>query len=121
MADNKLYISQIQDNGSVLISEDVFSTVITHAIQEVEGVVSISVNPVADIVELIGKKNWGKGIKITTDDSDALCINCNVVLRYGQNVMECAKAVQDSVTCAVESMTGTKVSSVNVNVCGIER
>ena len=30
-----------------------------------------------------------------------------------------AKAVQENVTSAVESMTGIQVTEVNVNVCGI--
>lgn len=121
MADNKLYISQIQDNGSVLISEDVFSTVITHAIQEVEGVVSISVNPVADIVELIGKKNWGKGIKVTISENDELSIECNVIISYGHSVVSVATAIQEAIVAALQSMTGVTVVSVNVNVCGIVR
>ena len=121
MAENKLYLTQLQDNGSVLISEDVISTIVTHAINEVEGIVCLSTKPGADIAEMIGKRNWGKGVKISTDDNGALLIDCNVVIRYGQNVVEVAKSVQESVTAAVESMTGTSVANVNVNVCGIER
>ena len=62
MAD-KTYITQVQDNGTVMISEDVIATIADHAINEVEGIVGLSAKPGADIVELIGKKNWGKGLK----------------------------------------------------------
>ena len=55
MADNKQYINQSQENGCILISEDVISTIVSHAVSEVEGVVSLSGKPGADIVELIGK------------------------------------------------------------------
>lgn len=120
MAENKLYITQLQDNGSVMISEDVIATIVTHAVSEVEGIVGISTKPGADIAEMIGKKNWGKGIKITVGDEDALLIDCNVVVGYGQNVVEVAKSVQESVTSAVESMAGVHVANINVNVCGIE-
>ena len=64
MAENKQYITQVQENGSVKISEDVISTIVAHAVEEVEGVVSLNVKPGADIADLIGKKNWGKGMKI---------------------------------------------------------
>ena len=119
MAENKTYITQNQENGNVMISEDVIVTIINHAISEVEGVVSLSAKPGADIAELIGKKNWGKGMKVTIGENDELYIDCNVVLAYGQSVIAIAKAVQEAVTGALESMTGVKVSCVNVNVCGI--
>ena len=119
MADNKNYIVQTQENGAVMISEDVITTIADHAIGEVEGVAGMSTKPGADIVEKIGKKNWGKGLKITIDESDAVYIDCNIVVAYGQSVVCVAKAVQEAVTNAIVSMTGVKVASVNVNVCGI--
>lgn len=119
MADNKQYISQIQENGTVMISEDVLTTIVSHTISEVEGVTSLSTKPGADIADLIGKKQWGKGLKITIDQENNVRIDCNIVIAYGQSVVVVAKAVQEAVTAAVESMTGTKVLCVNVNVCGI--
>ena len=38
MAEYKQYITQIQENGSVMISEDVVATIVAHALSEVEGV-----------------------------------------------------------------------------------
>ena len=119
MAENKQYITQVQENGTVMISEDVIATIVANAVTEVEGAVGLSVKPGADIVEKIGKKNWGKGMKITIGENDELYIDCNVIVGYGQSVVTVAKAVQDAVTAALESMTGVEVNSVNVNVCGI--
>ena len=121
MAENKQYITQAQENGSVMISEDVISTIVEHAVVDVEGVVGLSTKPGADIAEIIGKKSWAKGLKININDAEELAIDCNVVIAYGQSVVTVAKAVQEAVTGAVESMTGIKVSGVNVNVCGIVR
>ena len=121
MADNKTYITHCKENGAVMISEDVISTIVTHAIEEVDGVVALSTKPGADIAELIGKKNWGKGMKVTIGENDELFIDCNIVVAYGQSVVAVAGAVQESVTAALESTTGVKVACVNVNVCGITR
>ena len=121
MAENKQYVTQIQDNGSVLISEDVITTIVAHAVEEVEGVVGLNVKPASDIIEMIGKKGWGKGLKITIGDDDALSIDCNINVAYGQSVVSVAKTVQDAVTNALESMAGVKITAVNVNVCGIVR
>ena len=119
MAENKQYITQVQTNGSVMISEDVVATIIEHAIHEVEGVIGLSTKPGADIAELIGKKSWGKGMKITIAEENVLHVDCNVVVAYGQSVVAVAKAIQEAITSALESMTGVKVASVNVNICGI--
>ena len=119
MADNKQYITRVQNNGSVMISEDVVATIIEHAIHEVEGVIGLSTKPGADIAELIGKKNWGKGMKITIAENNELCVDCNVIVAYGQSVVNVATAIQDAIGSALESTTDVKVASVNVNICGI--
>ena len=121
MADNKQYITQTQDNGTVMISEEVIATIVSTAITEVEGVVGMSSKPGAEITELLGKKNWSKGIRITIGQNDEIYVDCNVVLSYGQSVVAVAKAVQDAVCGALESMTAVKVAAVNVNVSGIAR
>ena len=121
MAETKQYIIQNQENGNVMISEDVIGSIVVHAVGEVEGVVGLSVKPGADIAELIGKKNWGKGMKVIIGNDDSLRIDCNVVVAYGQNVVSVAANVQQAVSGAVESMTGIKAAAVNVNVCEIVR
>ena len=114
MAENKQYIIQQQENGSVMISEDVVATIVEHALTEVDGVVKGG----ADVV---GKKSWGKGLRIAIAEDNSLSIGCNVIVSYGQSVVEIAQAVQAAVTSAVESVTGVNVTDVNVNVCGIAK
>ena len=120
MSDNKQYVTRIQENGTVMISEDVISTIIAQAIADVEGLVGLSVKPGADIREILGM-NWGSGIKVYISEDNSLNIVCNVVICYGHSVVDVAKNAQDAIINAVESMTGVKVASVNVNVCGIVR
>ena len=120
MAEYKQYITQIQEGGNVMISEDVITTIVEHTMTEVEGVDSFSTKPGADIADLIGK-NWGKGMKIQIADDNSVAISCNVVIKYGYSVVDVAKNVQNALTSAVESMAGVKVTNVNVNVCGIVR
>lgn len=121
MADTKQYILQEQENGTVQISEDVIASIVANAVNDVEGIVGLSVKPGSDIADMIGKKNWGKGMKITIAENDELYIDCNVNVGYGQSVVTVAKAVQDAVTAALESTANIKVAAINVNVCGIIR
>ena len=121
MAENKQYITQVQDNGRVMISEDVVATIVIQSLTDIEGFVGLTSKPGMDIVELLGKKNWGKGFKVTIGENDELTIDCNVIISYGQSVVAVAKAVQQAIIGAVESMTGISAVCVNVNVCGIVR
>jgi uncharacterized alkaline shock family protein YloU len=121
MAENKQYIVQAEDNGAVMISEDVIATIVGQAVNEVEGVSGLSTKPGSDIADFIGKKNWGKGIKVIIADDNTITIECNVTVYYGQSVVTIAKSAQEAVTSAVEAMAGVKVSAVNMNVCGIVR
>ena len=121
MADNKQYITQIQDNGSVMISEDVIATIVAQAIKEVEGVAGLSTKPGADVMDMIGKKNWGKGMKIVIGEQDELYIDCNVNIYFGQSIVTVAQAVQEVVASALQSTANLNVAAVNVNVCGIIR
>lgn len=121
MAENKQYITQVQDNGRVMISEDVIMSIVTQALTDIEGYAGLSAKPGSDIIDKLGKKNWGRGIKVTIGDNDALTIDCNVIMNYGHSVVSVAKAIQDAVVTALESMAAVQSVSVNVNVCGIVR
>ncbi len=114
MAEYKQYITQAQEGGTVMISEDVIATIVEHTLTEVEGVVKGG-------SEVVGKKHWGKGVRITIAEDNTLTLGCNIVVAYGESVIKVAQAVQDAITNAVESVTGVSVTDVDVNVCGIVR
>ena len=111
MAENKHYITQVQENGNVMISEDVVATIVAHAAQEVEGVEGLHT-----------RKSWGgKNMAITIAEDNTLTIDCNLIIKYGYSVIDVATNAQAAVTAAVESMTGVKVAQVNMNVRHIAR
>ena len=111
MADYKRYITQIQENGNVMISEDVVAAIVEHALTEVEGA-----GFQGDI-----KKSWTKSMKILIAEDNSVSVTINIVVKFGYSVVDVAGNVQTVLTAAVENMTGVKVSEVNVNVCGIVR
>lgn len=110
MADNKQYITQTHDNGNVMISEDVVTTIVIHAIEEVEGVA-----PVPARNDLLNKR---KLVKIAIAENNDLSIECTIFVKFGNSVVDVAKAVQSNIIDSVESVTGVKVVRVNVNVSG---
>ena len=120
MAESKQYITHIQDNGTILVSEDVIATIVAQAVKDVEGVVGLSTKAVAELADMIGKKNWGKGMKIAVGEDNALTIDCDIVINYGQSVVTVAEAVQASVKDKVQSMTSNAVTKVNVTIAGVD-
>ncbi len=121
MADNKQYITQSLDSGSIQISDDVIASIVALSVKEVDGVVTLNMKPGADIADMLGAKGWGKGMKIEISEDNEISVTCEVLVGYDQNVLSIANAVQESITSHLESMTGVKVKSVNVHVCGIIR
>ena len=110
MAENK-YITQTQENGSVLIAEEVLVNIISLAVADVEG------------AQLSGKPgiNWGKGIKLTIDEQNRVAAKCYINVDFNQSVVAIAANVQENVASALESMAGVEVLSVNVSVVGVSR
>lgn len=118
MSESKEYLVQPVEKGTVNISEEVVAAIAALAVSEVEGVYGLSSSFTADIAEMLGKKNMAKGVKLAIVD-EVVTVECFVVITYGYEIPAVAAGIQESVTNAVESMTGLKVAAVNVDICGI--
>jgi uncharacterized alkaline shock family protein YloU len=118
MAENKQYITQNQENGTVLISDDVIGAIVVSSLKDVEGVIGIGGKLGFDLASI---KNWAKALRINIADENSVTIDCNIIVAYGQSVILVAKNAQDAITMAIESMTGVKPAAVNINVSGIAR
>lgn len=117
MSENKEYITQIEGQSNVHISEDAICTVAAMAAIEVEGVAGLS-NLGNDIAGIAAKKNLSKGIRLRSSE-DTLVIDLSLLVKFGTNIQTVAKTVQESVYASVESVVGLTVSAVNVHVSGI--
>ena len=106
------YITCQDEKGSINISEDVVAAMVRAAITEVDGVAGIATSAGTELAELLGIKSAAKGIKVQIVDG-------TMTVRYGCSVVAVARAVQESVTSAVESMTGIGKPIVNVHVSGV--
>ena len=118
MAELKGYLVQEADDGSVMISQEVIASIAAIAIREVDGVYGLTAGTTLDIGNILGKKNFRKGIDVKFND-DGMTISCNLVIKMGSSVMTVAKAVQEAIAEEVTNMAGTRPACVNVNVSGI--
>ena len=121
MAEYKQYITQSQENGNVMISENVVAAIVANSMGEVEGVGSLGTKPGITAQDFDTKKHWNKCLKIMIAEDNSVAIDCSLMIRFGYSVVDVASAVQQAITTNVEAVTGVKVTGVNVNVCGIVR
>jgi len=105
-------------HGKVNIADDVIGVIGSIAAAEIEGIKALSGSFSEEMMEIVGKKNFNKGVRVEMDDNVVL-IELSVIVDYGTKIHIIAKEVQENVKLAIESMTGFKVSAVNVFVEGI--
>ena len=121
MAETKQYITQENKEGMIMISEDVIASIVVHALSEVEGVVGLSNKLGFDIYQIIGMGSRSKSMKIEIAENNDLSISCDISIAYGHSVVTVAKAAQAAIINAVESISGVRSTSVNVNVSDVVR
>ena len=104
--------------GAIRIADEVVATVAGLAAADVEGVSSMSGGWGTDLVEKLGRKSYGKGIKVEVIDEQTK-IDIFIVVEFGYQIPDVAENVQKEVKMAVETMTGLTVSAVNVHIVGV--
>lgn len=116
MAEN--YITCQGDKGNINISEDVIVSVVRGAITEIDGVAGLANTAGADLAELLGIKTLSKGVTVRFVDG-AIIVDAIILVKYGSNIVEVAKKVQDAIVETVEAATGIEKAEVNVHVSGV--
>ncbi|MBQ9944642.1 MAG: Asp23/Gls24 family envelope stress response protein [Clostridia bacterium] len=105
--------------GTIFISEEVLLKVIGYAALECYGIVAMSSKRAKDgFVEWLGRENLSRGVQVRMVN-DQLDVDLFIVVEYGISVAEVCKTIVEVVRYKLESMTGVKVRSVNINVEGI--
>lgn len=104
--------------GSVQISDEVVSVISGIAAGEVDGVAGMSAGIAGGLVEILGRKNLSKGVKVEIGETET-AIDVFMIVKYGYKIQDVCKEVQKNIKDAVENMTGLKVVEVNVHVQGV--
>ncbi|MDD4067129.1 MAG: Asp23/Gls24 family envelope stress response protein [Clostridia bacterium] len=107
------------DINGVKIANEVVAIIAGVATSEVVGVAGMSGGIVGGISEMLGKKNFSKGIKVDVEENDAI-IEIYIIVDYGVRIPDVAWNLQNKVKTAVEEMTGLNVLKVNIHVQGVK-
>ena len=103
--------------GKILIADDLIASVAGFAAVENYGIVGMNAKKASDsFVELFGKDNMRRGVKVTIVSPDVIDIDLYVTLEYGVSLPAVAQNAKSNVKYRVEEMTGLTVRAVNVHV-----
>lgn len=105
--------------GKVEIAPEVIEVIASIASSEVEGVASMRGNFASGVVERLGKKNHGKGVKVELSD-EGISVDVYVVMNFGVAIPTVAKNIQDNIRQALITMTALEVDEVNIHVVGVQ-
>jgi len=108
------------DLGAIRIHKDVIASIASLAAREIEGVKKIGGDLKASIYELLGNKQQ-KGIDVEIDRNGEVKLNIPIIVKYGYNVTDIARHVQDNVQRSLEKMTNLTIKEMNVTVQRIEK
>ena len=104
--------------GSIRIADEVVSIIAGLAATEVEGIAGMSGGIAGGIAEMLGRKNFAKGVKVEVGEKEA-AVDLYIIVKYGVRIPDVALAAQENVKQAIENMTGLSVVEVNIHVQGV--
>ncbi len=106
--------------GDIIYSDDFIASIAGFAATECYGVVGMTAKKVWDsVADILGKENVKKGVKVSTDQSNAVKIELYIVVEFGTSIAALGNSIIQTVRYNVEKMTGLTVKDINVVVSGI--
>ena len=103
--------------GKITITDELIASIAGYAAVENVGIVGMNAKKASDsFIELFGKDNMRRGVKVTMVSPDVMDIDLYVTLEYGVSLPAVAQNSKSNVKYRVEEMTGLTVHAVNVHV-----
>ncbi|TDL77119.1 Asp23/Gls24 family envelope stress response protein [Rhodococcus qingshengii] len=105
-------------HGKVEIAPEVIEVIAGIAASEVEGVAQMRGNFATGVVERLGKKNHGKGVKVELSEV-GITVDVYCLMKFGVSIPTVAGKIQDNIRQALLNMTALEAEAVNIHVVGI--
>jgi uncharacterized alkaline shock family protein YloU len=105
--------------GEIVITDEVIATLAGISAIECYGIVGMASKRATDgLVELLGRENLSRGVKVHTQN-DEIIIDLYIIVEYGISIAAVANNMIQTVKYNVENFTGMSVKKVNVMVEGV--
>ncbi len=105
--------------GSVEIAPEVIEVIAGIAANEIEGIAQMKGNFAAGVVERLGRKNHGKGVRVEITE-EGIRIDVYCVIKFGTSIPTVATKAQQNIRQTLLNMTALQVAEVNVHIVGIQ-
>ena len=96
------------------------SSIIGLAVTEVDGVSKLTGDITRDLVAKLGKNSLSKGVRVIFDDEENLKVYVSIEIKFGYNIVDVSRAIQEKVKQSLLTMTGLECSTVNVKISSID-
>ena len=110
--------ANINDESTLSIDGGVVEKIVAMTAREVDGVLQLKGNLINSLPGLRGSDTT-KGVSVEMSGDDACTVNIAVILEYGKSAPRVFQELHDKVAGAIETMTGLKVTAVNVRVTNV--
>lgn len=108
----------INDESTLSIDGGVVEKIVAMTAREVDGVLQLKGNLINSLPGL-RSSDATKGVSVEMSGDDACTVNIAVILEYGKSAPRVFQELHDKVAGAIETMTGLKVTAVNVRVTNV--
>ncbi|MEW9500379.1 Asp23/Gls24 family envelope stress response protein [Jeotgalibacillus marinus] len=124
MAENQpqlLQMSSLDHNqlGKIEIAPEVIEVIAGIAASEVEGIAQMRGNFASGVVERLGKKIHGKGVKVELGE-EGIVVDVYCTIKFGVSIPSVAQKIQDNIRQTLQNMTALLAEEVNVHVVGVQ-
>jgi uncharacterized alkaline shock family protein YloU len=106
-------------HGKVEIAPEVIEVIAGIAASEVEGVSGMRGNFAAGVVERLGRKNHGKGVKVELTET-GIKIDVYCLMKFGISIPTVAGKIQENIRQALLNMTALEAEEVNIHIVGVQ-
>ena len=110
---------QEQELGNITVSKEAVAVIASLETIKIKGVVGITSGHRGSSLNILSRKDLAKGVEVWMKPGEA-AITIPIITAYEVGIFKVAEEVQHKVKNAICSMTGLKVSKVDVNVQGIK-
>ena len=100
MANEKEIVRKDNSLGSIRIADEVVSIIAGLAATEVDGIAGMSGGIAGGIAEMLGRRNFAKGVKVEVGEKEA-AVDLYIIVKYGVRIPDVALAAQENVKQAL--------------------
>ncbi len=110
----------VNQYGEVVIDLEVIKKYAGSTAVECFGIVGMAAISMKDgLVKLLKGDSLTRGIYVTVDEDNKLCIDFHVIIAYGVSIKTVAENLMENVKYKVEEFTGLQIDKINMYVDGV--